>query len=81
MKQTILPKIRKYLREKEDGATANELAAHIGSRPDAVRRSMREYMPDVYIDRWVLNPRLRGAPKYSAVWCVVQVPENCPRPE
>lgn len=33
-------------------------------------------MPDAYIDRWDTS----GAGAHSAVWMVVAVPENCPRP-
>ena len=34
-------------------------------------------MPDSYIDRWT-GPH-RG--QWAAVWCVVEVPENCPKPD
>jgi hypothetical protein len=41
-------------------------------------RAVLRSMPDAYIDRW----QTRGDKKYlSAVWCVVEVPEHCPRPE
>jgi len=34
-------------------------------------------MPDSYIDRWS-GPH-RG--QWAAVWCVVEVPEDCPKPD
>jgi hypothetical protein len=38
-----------------------------------------EGMPDTFIDRWV--PREgTGRGKWSAVWCAIEVPENCPMP-
>jgi hypothetical protein len=43
---------------------------------DGINRSLK-CMPDAYIDRWFATGRNRY---YSAVWCVVVPPENCPKP-
>jgi hypothetical protein len=75
--------IRSVLRrpENRDGLTAREIAEIMGIDPtvqSTVLNSLKT-MPDCYIDRWVQPREGRGGP-YAAVWCVVEVPENCPRP-
>ena len=72
-------RIRKLLRTHEDGMTVASLCAALNvqgrSRPPIY--AALHGMPDAYIDRWQVNPG-RGA--HRAVWCVVKVPEHCPRP-
>lgn len=66
--------IRALLRDNTDGLTCVEIAARVGAAPEVAYNALRR-MPDAYIDRWNL-------PKpYTAVWCVVVPPPNCPRPE
>ena len=80
MKRPHIPRIREYLRQNSDGATAVELAQVIGADQSAIRRTMSKHMPDAYIDRWAPTGG-QGASKYAAIWCVVQVPDHCPRPQ
>jgi hypothetical protein len=67
--------VRKVLRESEDGLTAKQITEAVGVDKDPLSRILQT-MPDAYIDRW--SGPTRG--QYSAVWCVVIPPENCPRP-
>jgi hypothetical protein len=69
------PVIRSLLRECEDGMSVNEIEAKTGIDQDLVRKCLNK-MPDAYIDRWVY---LHSNP--TAIWCVVVIPENCPRPK
>lgn len=67
--------VRKVLRESEDGLTVKQITELTKVEADSLSRILAT-MPDAYIDRWS-GPN-RG--QYSAVWCVVVPPENCPRP-
>lgn len=69
------PLIRSTLRNAADGLSVNEIAIRTGINQDLVRRCLGK-MPDAYIDRWYTQ---RAQPPV-AIWCVVDVPENCPRP-
>ena len=69
--------VRAVLRQHPDGLTSTQLHSLIEA-PEGRMRAVLQSMPDAYIDRW----QTRGTQKYlSAVWCVVDVPENCPRPD
>lgn len=68
--------VRAYLRVNADGATVREMENALGIPADSLRPALAA-MPDVYIDRWA--PARRG--QFAAVWCVVEVPEHCPRPD
>jgi hypothetical protein len=71
--------VRKYLRQNPDGMTSRELAILIygdEDRQSAVNKSIAA-MPDVYRDRW---NRSQGNSRYAAVYCIVDVPEDCPHP-
>jgi hypothetical protein len=68
-------KIRNLL-QASDGMTTKELAITIDSGMRDISRALKA-MPDAYVDRWT-GPK-RG--QWAAVWCVVDVPENCPKPE
>jgi hypothetical protein len=37
-------------------------------------------MPDVYIDRW-LGARQGAREEAVWIWCSLEVPEDCPKPE
>jgi len=67
--------VRKMLRESEDGLTAKQITEAVGVDKDPLSRILQT-MPDAYIDRW--SGPTKG--QYSAVWCVVVPPENCPHP-
>lgn len=77
MKTPHHPNIRALLRQHPEGMTCNDIGAAVGARYSTIRRAM-EAMPDAYIDRWVRDPKSRG--QFSAVWCVVIPPRNCPHP-
>lgn len=67
--------VRKVLRDSEDGLTVKQITEAVGVDKDPLSRILQT-MPDAYIDRW--SGPTRG--QFSAVWCVVVPPENCPRP-
>ena len=71
--------IRQALLARQDGATAQELADELQRDNGSIYRVLPK-MPDAYIDRWLDNPRNRGKSRYTAVWDVVRVPPNCPKP-
>ena len=70
-------RIREALRKYPDGLEISELVGVMGSDKWSIRDALHK-MPDAYIDRWHKKPATRG--RYAAVWCVVEVPENCPMP-
>ena len=70
--------IRRALRKAEDGMTIRELEEVTGREYGRVSTVIRQ-MPDVYIDRWQ-QPLKRGG-GYAAVYVLVKVPENCPKPQ
>lgn len=70
------PYVRALLRQYPDGMTANEIASELGLINSTTNNILKK-MPDVYIDRWIqVTPKA----KYSAVWCAVLPPPNCPHP-
>ena len=71
------PAIRELLKKTPDGLTVNEICSFTGIRDSNVLRSLKS-MPDVYIDRWLVAKQQK---REEAVWCAVEVPEDCPRPE
>jgi len=68
--------IRALLHQNPDGLMVSEIAKALGVKNDSIKVALRS-MVDTYIDRWV---RLRGSP-IAAVWCAVEVPTNCPKPD
>ena len=70
-------KIRKLLQESPDGLTAPQMADYLGVPTSNIYGIVR-MMPDTYIDRWDRPDRNQP---YSAYWCVVIPPEDCPHPE
>lgn len=77
MIKTHHPVIRELLKKHPDGLTVNELVEFTKIRGSNILRSLKS-MPDVYIDRWIVAKQQR---REQAVWMVIEVPENCPRPE
>jgi hypothetical protein len=67
--------VRKVLRDSEDGLTVKQIMDLSQVHTDSLSRILQK-MPDAYIDRW--SGPTKG--QYSAVWCVVVPPENCPQP-
>jgi hypothetical protein len=67
--------VRRVLRNNADGLTEKEITGLTRVDADSLNR-MLQTMPDTYIDRWT-GPT-KG--QYSAVWCVVVPPQDCPRP-
>ena len=68
-------KIRDLLKNSE-GLTTRQLQYRLGVDQRTLCKSLKS-MPDSYIDRWS-GPH-RG--QWAAVWCVVEVPEDCPKPD
>ena len=68
--------IRALLKQHPDGLMASEVAEALNLQHRATKVALKS-MVDIYIDRWV---KPGGCP-FAAVWCVVEVPEDCPRPE
>jgi hypothetical protein len=68
------PKLRALLKDS-DGLTVRQLESELNLDFRTIRKSLK-LMPDAFIDRWT-GPE-RG--QWAAVWCVVEVPEDCPRP-
>lgn len=71
--------IRELLRKHPDGLTDKEVIKRAGIRLNLDKaRRLLENMGDAYVDRWV-----PGSPKFPwrPVWCVVDVPPHCPRPD
>ena len=68
--------IRALLHQNPDGLMVSEVAKALGVKNDSIKVALRS-MVDTYVDRWV---KLRSAPM-AAVWCAVEVPANCPKPD
>jgi hypothetical protein len=66
--------IRMLLQQYDDGLTAADAAERLEKDPSHIRRALAE-MPDAYIDRWIAHRK-----QWTAVWCVIVAPENCPKP-
>jgi hypothetical protein len=69
---------RELLRKYPDGLTDRMIAQRCGVADSDRANKILEAMGDAYIDRWV-----KGTKKFPwrPVWCVVEVPDNCPHPE
>ena len=67
--------VRRVLRDSSDGLTVKQIMDLSQVHTDSLSRILQK-MPDAYIDRW--SGPTKG--QYSAVWCVVVPPENCPQP-
>ena len=68
-------RIRDYLKDS-DGLTTRQLQFRTDIEQRTLCKALKS-MPDAYIDRWT-GPH-RG--QWAAVWCVVEVPEDCPKPD
>jgi hypothetical protein len=68
--------IRDLLKRHPDGLKASDIAKFTGIDVRSVNKSL-EGVFGVYIDRWE-NATYRNT--LAAIWVVVDVPENCPKP-
>ena len=68
--------IRELLKRHPDGLKSREIADITGIDKRVVNKAL-ESVFGVYIDRWEKSV-FRNT--LSAVWVVVDVPENCPKP-
>jgi hypothetical protein len=68
--------IRELLRKYPDGLSTKQICRLSGIGERVTRPALRK-MADTYIDRW-LPGEFQKPPE--AVWCVVEVPEDCPPP-
>jgi len=75
MKRDLRAEIRALLLTKPEGLTVTDIVVATKATDKSVRVSLKS-MPDVYIDRWEFQ---RQGP-LAAVFCAVEVPEDCPRP-
>ena len=66
--------IRAVLQQYDDGLVVSKIAEQLEKDADHIRRALIT-MPDAYIDRWTAHRK-----QWTAVWCVVVTPENCPKP-
>jgi hypothetical protein len=69
--------IRELLKRHPDGLKSSEIATITGIDFRSVNKSL-ESVFGVYIDRWEKSA-FRNT--LAAIWVVVDVPENCPKPE
>ena len=76
MRTSSTPEIRALLRAHPDGLTLEEIVTAVNRNKTNVRRVLQN-MPDAYIDRWMPAKR----EQFKAIWCVIVVPKDCPRPE
>lgn len=68
------------LREHPDGLSVQDIEYTLKLPKESARKSLNS-MPDAYIDRWLRGYRVGNRhASLIAIWCVVQVPEHCPRP-
>jgi len=67
--------IRNLLKQHPDGLMVSEIAKQLNLQHRATAYALKA-MLDTYIDRWV---KLKSSP-LAAVWCVIEVPEDCPKP-
>jgi hypothetical protein len=68
--------IRDLLKRHPDGLKASDIAKFTGIEVRSVNKSL-EGVFGVYIDRWELATYRNTL---AAIWVVVDVPENCPKP-
>jgi hypothetical protein len=68
--------IRELLKRHPDGLKASDIAKFTGIDVRSVNKSL-EGVFGVYIDRWELATYRNTL---AAIWVVVDVPENCPKP-
>lgn len=80
--RTYPVRLRKILRAHNNGLSVAEICAALNvERGSKTVYAALHRMSDAYIDRWEPSCTSTGRNRmYRAVWCVVEVPEHCPRP-
>ena len=68
--------IRDLLKHHPDGLKASEIASLTGISYRSVNKSL-ESVFGVYVDRWEKSTYRNTL---AAIWVIVDVPENCPKP-
>jgi hypothetical protein len=68
--------IRALLKQHPDGLKSSDISRLTGIEVRSVNKSL-EGVFGVYVDRWE-NSTYRNT--LAAIWVVVDVPENCPKP-
>ncbi len=68
--------IRELLKRHPDGLKSSDIAKFTGIDNRSVNKSL-ESVFGVYVDRW---EKATYRNTLAAVWVVVDVPENCPKP-
>ncbi len=69
--------IRALLKQHPDGLKSSDISRLTGIEVRSVNKSL-EGVFGVYVDRWE-NSTHRNT--LAAIWVVVDVPDNCPKPE
>jgi hypothetical protein len=69
--------IRDLLKKHPDGLKSSDISKLTGIEVRSVNKSL-ESVFGVYIDRWEKSTYRNTL---AAIWVVVDVPENCPKPE
>ncbi len=77
MRKSNHERIRRVLRNVGDGMCVPDLADLLNIHPTSIATALTN-MPDAYIDRWTPTSNKRN---WKAVWCLADVPEDCPRPD
>jgi hypothetical protein len=75
MRATRQQAIRECLKNHGTGLTRQELSDMLKIEVANVATAIKA-MPDVYVDRWITG---RNG-QFRKVYCVVEVPEDCPHP-
>ena len=69
--------IRELLKQHPDGLKSSDISKLTGIDNRSINKSL-ESVFGVYIDRW---EKASYRNTLAAIWVVVDVPENCPKPE
>ena len=75
MTATYRNDIIRIMKRYPDGVDAGTIGKELG-KPDRSIYKALQRTAGAYIDRWAnMNKR-----QYVAIWCLVEVPEDCPHP-
>ena len=78
MSATIKTRILELLAEFPDGLAMLDLAARLRKNKYRIAEIVRGLDGKaIYVDRWVAADK----GKWAAVWCLIPVPANCPKPD
>jgi len=69
--------IRDLLKQYPDGLKSSDISSILGISNRSINKSL-ESVFGVYIDRWVKSEYRNNL---AAIWVVVDVPDNCPKPD